>query len=184
MPKHLPVLRLLEALSARGLLRLPELDPAALPEEGWLLQGEFVEVEEGSRLQRAALGFGRGATHLEVQVRVSNLKSETPTAPFLAFGTFKSPKKVPGAVISMNPYVAAAKFVMEKHATEKDIQKSAEQIAEELLLSVQKFKEEAETRDRAPGEPGSSQGAPGEVKAKAGAPGEAEANEGSASGGH
>ena len=40
---------------------------------------------------------------------------------------------VPGAVVTMNPYVAAAKFVMEKNASEKDVKKTAAQIAEEIV---------------------------------------------------
>jgi hypothetical protein len=32
----------------------------------------------------------------------------------------------------MNPFVAAAKFVLQKNATERDIKKTAEQIAEEI----------------------------------------------------
>jgi len=116
---------------------------SVLPREGWLLQGVFTEVGEGNRIKRASIGLGRGATSMEAQVAVSNLASTTPKAPFIVFGTFKSPKKMPGAVVTLNPYVAAAKFVMEKNATEKDIQKTAEQIADEILKHAQKFKEQA-----------------------------------------
>jgi hypothetical protein len=41
----------------------------------------------------------------------------------------------------MNPYVAAAKFVLEKNATDKDIQKTAEQIVNEILKNFEKFKQ-------------------------------------------
>ena len=40
---------------------------------------------------------------------------------------------IPGAVVTMNPYVAAAKFVLQKNATERDIRRTAEQIVEEIL---------------------------------------------------
>lgn len=109
-----------------------------LPRNGWLLSGVFTEVDEGNRLKRAAIGFGRGATQMDAQVMVSDLTSGSPNAPFVIFGTVKDPGKMPGAVITMNPYVAAAKFVLEKGATERDIQKTAEQIAKEVL----KFKEQ------------------------------------------
>jgi hypothetical protein len=37
---------------------------AALPADGWLVHGAFVEVDEGNRLRRAVIGFGSGATHM------------------------------------------------------------------------------------------------------------------------
>jgi alpha-N-acetylglucosamine transferase len=43
----------------------------------------------------------------------------------------------------MNPYVAAAKFVMEKNATERDIRNTATQIVVEVLKYENKIKEEA-----------------------------------------
>jgi len=119
---------------------------AALPHDGWLLQGIFTEVDEGNRIKRAVIGFGRGATSMNVQVGVSDLTSAQPKTPFIVFGTVKDPKKMPGAVVTINPYVAAAKFVMEKNATEKDIQKTAEQIVDEILKHTQKFKEQAGAR--------------------------------------
>jgi hypothetical protein len=42
-----------------------------------------------------------------------------------------SGKKI-GAVVTMNPYVAAAKFVMEKDAPEKTVKKTAKEISEQL----------------------------------------------------
>ncbi len=114
----------------------PSIQP--LPGNGWLVSGVFTEVDEGNRLKRAAIGFGRGATQMDVQVMVSDLASGNPKEPFVLFGTVKDPGKVPGAVVTMNPYVAAAKFVLEKGATEKDVKKTAEQIAQEVL----KFKDQ------------------------------------------
>ena len=42
-----------------------------------------------------------------------------------------SGKKI-GAVIMMNPYVAAAKFVMEKNAPDKTVKKTASDVAKEI----------------------------------------------------
>ncbi len=116
-----------------------------LPTDGWLVQGMFTEVGEGNRLKRAVIGFGEGATSMQIQVGVSDLASKWPRQPFIMFGTVKDPSKMPGAVVTMNPYVAAAKFVMEKNATDKNIKSSAEQIVDEILKYDQKFKEEAAT---------------------------------------
>ncbi|UZR27148.1 DUF4410 domain-containing protein [Methylococcus mesophilus] len=122
----------------------------ALPRDGWLVQGMFTEVDEGSRLKRAVIGFGAGATSMDVQVGVSDLAGKDPHQPFIVFGTVKDPSKMPGAVVTMNPYVAAAKFVMEKNATGKDIEKTAEQIVDEILKYRQKFEDEARANRAAP----------------------------------
>ncbi len=108
-----------------------------LPREGWLAQGVFTEVGEGSRIKRAIIGFGSGATSMDLQLGISDLASSEPRAPFLVFGTVKDPNKVPGAVVTMNPYVAVAKFVLAKNATEKDVKKTAAQIAGEIAKYAQ-----------------------------------------------
>jgi len=133
---------LIESLRDKGYRaeRLPNPNAAVLPRDGWLLQGMFTEVDEGNRLKRATIGFGQGATQMDVQVSVSDLAGAYPKEPFIVFGTVKDPKKMPGAVVSMNPYVAAAKFVMEKNATEKDIKKTAEQIVAEMLKNFESNK--------------------------------------------
>ncbi|MCL7419851.1 MAG: DUF4410 domain-containing protein [Methylobacter sp.] len=118
---------------------------ATMPRDGWLLQGIFTEVDEGNRIKRAVIGFGRGATRMNVQVGVSDLTSAEPQTPFIVFGTIKDPQKTPGAVATVNPYVAAAKFVMEKNATQKDIEATAEQIVDEILNYTHKFREQTGT---------------------------------------
>ena len=75
---------------------------------------------------------------MEVQVGISDLQSDTSRVPFAIFGTLKDPSKLPGAAVTKNPYVAAAKFVMEKSATSRDIQNTAGEIVDELL----KFRDE------------------------------------------
>ena len=104
--------------------------------KGWLVHGQFVEVDKGNRIQRAVIGFGQGATHMEVQVNVTNL-STFPDTPFLLFGTETGSGKKPGAVVTLNPYVAAAKFVMTKNATNKDVQHSATEISSEIMKYMQ-----------------------------------------------
>lgn len=137
---------LIKSLRDKGFIaqRLPG-PQATLPRDGWLLQGIFTEVDEGNRIKRAVIGFGRGATSMDVQVGVSDLAGAQPQTPFIVFGTMKDPKKMPGAAVTLNPYVAAAKFVMEKNATGKDIEKTAGQIVNEILKHTQKFKEQTGT---------------------------------------
>lgn len=109
--------------------RLPS--GSVLPPNGWLVGGVFTELDEGNRLKRAVIGFGSGASTMEVQVTVSDLATN-PDAPFMLIGTVKDPKKMPGAIVSMNPYVAAGKFVFEKNAPEKDARQAAKKIAAEI----------------------------------------------------
>ena len=136
---------LVERLGAGGLAASRLRDTSGeLPREGWLVQGVFTEVDEGNRMKRALIGFGKGATSMDLQVGVSDLAGPDPRAPFALFGTVKDPSKIPGAVVTLNPYVAAAKFVLQKNATGRDIQQTAEQIAREILKYRQQTTEEWE----------------------------------------
>ena len=103
-----------------------------LPAAGWVIQGQFFEVDEGNRLRRAVIGFGAGATDMQLDVSVTD-RAGDPNVPFLSFGTQAGSGKMPGAVVTMNPYVAAAKFVMAKNASEKDVKHTAGQIATEIV---------------------------------------------------
>jgi hypothetical protein len=57
------------------------------------------------------------------------------------FGTAKDPSRIPGAAVTRNPYVPAAKFVLQKNATARDIQRTAGQIVEEIVKYGQQIKE-------------------------------------------
>jgi hypothetical protein len=127
---------LVEKFADKGVDARRVVTGAPLPGNGWLIRGVFTEIDEGSRLKRATIGFGSGATDMEVYVTVSDL-AKNPDAPFLVFGTEKDPGKIPGAVVTMNPYVAAAKFVMEKNASEKDVKKTAARIVDEVVKYMQ-----------------------------------------------
>jgi len=140
---------LVQGLGAKGLAAQRLRDIAGnLPRQGWLVQGIFTEVDEGNRLKRATIGFGRGATSMDLQIGISDLAGPDPRAPFVVFGTVKDPGKIPGAVVTMNPYVAAAKFVLAKHATDRDVKTTAEQIVEEILRYEQQIQGEAKPGSR------------------------------------
>jgi hypothetical protein len=46
-------------------------------------------------------------------------------------------KNKPGAAITLNPYVAAAKFVMEKNAPEKTVKSTASAISKDVIEHLQ-----------------------------------------------
>jgi hypothetical protein len=53
------------------------------------------------------------------------------------FGTITDPSRLPGGVVTRNPYVVAAKFVLEKGAPRRYVEHTAKAIADELA----KFRE-------------------------------------------
>ena len=124
---------LVKDLNAGGIPaeRLPA--GGALPRDGWLVRGAFTEADSGNTMRRAVIGFGSGKTEMEVQVGVSDLASPQPTESFLVFGTVTDPSRLPGGVVTRNPYVVAAKFVLEKGAPQRDVQHTAKTIADELV---------------------------------------------------
>jgi hypothetical protein len=112
---------------------------APLPPQGWLVRGVFTEAAEGNTLRRAVVGFGAGSPKMEVQVGVSDL-ADQPDAPFVILGTVTDPERLPGGLVSRNPYVVAAKFVLEKGAPERDVQATAQAIADKIVVLREKVR--------------------------------------------
>jgi hypothetical protein len=104
---------------------------APLPADGLVVGGEFLQVDEGNRLKRAVVGFGAGATEALVQVEVYDL-AQSREKPILVYGTGTGSKPMPGGIVTMNPYAMAAKYVLSRNATEKDVRNLGKQIAKDL----------------------------------------------------
>jgi Domain of unknown function (DUF4410) len=100
------------------------------PADCWIITGEFLEVDTGSRALEAGVGFGAGQSHLEVRAKVYSAHDSK--RPFLTFDSEGASGHMPGAVVSKNPYVAAAKFVMSKREPEREAKKVASSIAQEI----------------------------------------------------
>lgn len=121
------------------------LEPGAFtPPAGLLVGGEFLEVDEGNRMRRAMVGFGAGSEEIKVQVEVYDLAKD-PNSPFLTYGAGEEGRKGPGAVVFKNPYAAAARYVLSRKATEKDVVKLGNQIAADLV-KISEQPRPAETR--------------------------------------
>ncbi len=103
------------------------------PPTGWLVGGWFTKVDEGNRMMQAVVGFGMGAESADTQVVVSDLAKD-PRAPFLFIGTATgaSGNMLPGGIVSKNPYVIAAKFVISRGATERDVKRQGNAIGEQI----------------------------------------------------
>jgi hypothetical protein len=107
------------------------------PTQGWLVRGVVTELDEGNQLRRAMVGFGAGASELSLWVGVTDL-ARNPDAPFYTLDTSDSSGKMPGAIVKLNPYVAAAKFVMSRHSSERDVKKTASAIAKAIATEAKK----------------------------------------------
>jgi len=105
---------------------------AKLPKQGWLLAGWFEQVEEGKAAVSATVGFGAGSGHASADVAVSDLASD-PAQAFLVMGSGSRAKHMPGGIVTKNPYVMAAKFVINKRqGMEKEVKNLGVQIAKSL----------------------------------------------------
>jgi len=103
----------------------------APPSSGVLVHGVFTELDEGNRRRRAVIGFGAGEAKMDLYVTMSDLSR--PEQPLYNVAENANSGKKPGAAITLNPYVAAAKFVMEKNAPEKTVKKTASDISGEIV---------------------------------------------------
>jgi hypothetical protein len=127
---------IVEDLAGKGIMaeRLPP--NSSLPKQGWLVRGVFMKVDEGDRARRAVIGFGSGQTDLEVAISTDDLSAETAPALLFRAQLDATSNKGPGAAITLNPYVAAAKFVLAGHDLDRSTQSIAEKIADEVAARV------------------------------------------------
>lgn len=78
--------------------------PHGLPRSGWLVTGEFVRVNTGSRWLRAGVGLGAGGSKMETRVSVIDLSNGKT---FLTFETTGGSNAMPGLLESSGPGSAA-----------------------------------------------------------------------------
>lgn len=131
---------IVDNLNSKGVPARRVYDGEAFPTSGWMLRGVFTEVDQGDIMRRTVIGFGSGATHMQLCLNVSDL-SEKELKPFYSFDTDKSSGSMPGAVISFNPYMAAAGFMMNKKSMEKDVKGTAAKIAEQIAEQIKVINE-------------------------------------------
>jgi hypothetical protein len=107
----------------------------SLPSEGWGVRGAFLQVDQGNRLRRAVIGLGAGETRLEVAVAIDALSTAAP-APLYTLDTSAESRKLPGAAVKLNPYVAAARFVLAGNDLDRNIKDTAGEIAKRVVARV------------------------------------------------
>ena len=106
---------------------------AALPGQGWLVTGIFYAMDsQGGVIQMPSLlSGGTPPPNTQVTVSVADLAVD-PTAPFIVFGTAEA-LRGQGPPVGWNPYVIAAKFVVNKVESSADIKKFAKEIVSTIL---------------------------------------------------
>jgi Domain of unknown function (DUF4410) len=108
---------------------------APLPMSGWLVRGAFLQVDAGNRLRRAVIGFGAGATNLQVVTSIDQLGAAAPQ-PLYSVDTSAQSRKLPGAAVTLNPYAAAARFVMAGHDLDRNVKDTAAKIADHVKARI------------------------------------------------
>ena len=110
---------------------------AAPPAQGWLVRGVFLEVDEGNRLRRAMVGFGAGASEIQLAVAIDDLSKQAPAPLYQVIESQSSHSKPgAGATIALNPYVAAAKFVLARNDQRKNVEHAASEVSDAVVARV------------------------------------------------
>jgi hypothetical protein len=118
------------------------LDPGATPPtDGWLVGGTFYATDSGGNMIPTALLAGEQKPNTQLTVSVSNL-SKDPNAPFIVFGKAEA-LKGQGAPVGWNPYVVAAKFVINQVESATDLDKLAKDIVQTIMSNKQIVEEKA-----------------------------------------
>ena len=107
-----------------------------LPDVGWLVRGVFLDVDQGNRVRRAVVGFGAGNSGIQVAVAIDDLSKPGQPPLYQAVDEGSGGGHMPGAIVKLNPYVVAAKFVMTGRDENKAINDTAERIAETIVARI------------------------------------------------
>jgi hypothetical protein len=111
------------------------LAPGEHPASGWIVSGQFLEVNEGNRLQKAIFGFGMGNSDTKLAVLVTDA-SLPPGRDLLDFNLGSKGGAAPGgaaaAAVTHSPFGMAAKFGLDRNGSEKDIKRAAGEIADRI----------------------------------------------------
>ncbi|MDZ4743215.1 MAG: DUF4410 domain-containing protein [Verrucomicrobiota bacterium] len=135
---------IIKSLTNDGQTAQPDEMMPSSPKNAWLLKGEFIEVDQGSRIVRAVIGFGAGKAQMETRVMLYDL-NRSADQPFVIMGSHAQTTPTPGAILMKNPYVLIAKFVLSKNADKKEIKRTGAQIAEAVEKIINKIGPPANT---------------------------------------
>jgi hypothetical protein len=116
---------------------------APLPKEGWLVTGIFyaLDTQTGVIKMPSFVSGQPDPVNTQVTVSVADLAGN-PAAPFIVFGTAEA-LRGQGPPAGWNPYVVAAKFVVNKVESTADIEKLAKEIVDTIMKNKALVEEKA-----------------------------------------
>ena len=110
------------------------------PASGWIVSGELLEVLEGNRMQKAVIGFGMGNAETKLFVSVNDA-ARLPGQDVIDFNVDAKGNIAPSGAgtvaVTHAPYAMAAKFVLNRDASEKEATKAAHEVAQQLIKLAQ-----------------------------------------------
>jgi hypothetical protein len=112
-----------------------------LPTDGWLVKGTFYATDSGGNIVPTELLGGEQKPNTQLTVSVANLAKD-PNAPFIVFGKAEA-LKGQGAPVGWNPYVVAAKFVINTVESATDLDKLAKEVVQTIMQNMQIVEEKA-----------------------------------------
>lgn len=92
---------LVQKIAAMGLTAQRAARGQEPPAEGLAVTGQFVDVDEGNRARRMAIGFHQGQSSVSAQVQVHQAGASGRAAELLSFVASAQSPPVPGAVVTM-----------------------------------------------------------------------------------
>lgn len=104
-----------------------------LPKDGWLVTGIFyaLDTQTGIIHMPSFISGKPDPVNTQVTVSVADL-AKNPNAPFVVFGTADA-LRGQGPPAGWNPYVVAAKFVVNQVESQADIKKLAKEIVDTMM---------------------------------------------------
>jgi hypothetical protein len=116
---------------------------APLPKDGWLVTGIFYAIDGQTGMIRmpAFLSGQSDPVNTDITVSVADLAAD-PNAPFIVFGQAEA-LRGQGPPVGWNPYVIAAKFVVDKIESAADIDRLAKEIVDTILKNKSVVEEQA-----------------------------------------
>lgn len=112
-----------------------------LPTDGWLVRGTFYATDSGGNIIPTELLGGEQKPNTQLTVSVANLAKDA-NAPFIVFGKAEA-LKGQGAPVGWNPYVVAAKFVINTVESATDLEKLAREVVQTIMQNKQIVEEKA-----------------------------------------
>lgn len=127
---------IVDDLAKKGIAATRLTTDSPLPQQGWLVRGYFAKINEGNRVRRSVIGSGTGQTDLQVVTWIDTLPVGPDAGPVDSTQTTARSSRMPGAAVTLNPYAAAAKFVLAGQDLERNTRDTADKIADTVAARV------------------------------------------------